>query len=344
MKQVLLATTNKGKVKEIAQFLGDLPFEFVSLSDLPTVPPPPDEVGETSEQNAILKAKYYAHHAGMLTIADDSGLFIDALDGWPGIRAADVAGNADEKCQIVLEKMNGKEDRRAHFETVVACFDPISNTMFLSEGSSDVQIADHMPEDRKHGFGYDPILLVPEFDKTVDSLTTAEKNGFSSRGKALIKIKRYLHNQYRGKHFVVPIALIVKDGKLLMNKRNDPHNPKVHGIMEFPGGSVEMGEDIMMSLRKECREEVGYEVEILAPLSNTFVKTFEYDEGDCQFYIMPYVCKIIGGELSPNDEEVLSTHWMSYDEALGAKKFPGDTEMLEASRSRFEALVKEYNL
>ncbi len=260
------------------------------------------------------------------------------------IRAADVAGDADEKCQTVLEKMNGKEDRQAHFETVVACLDPASQTMFLSEGSSDVLVTDHMPKERGHGFGYDPILLVPEFDKTVDSLTTAEKNGFSSRGKALIKVKRYLHNQYRGKHFVVPIAVIVQDGKMLMIKRNDPHNPKVHGIMEFPGGTVEMGEQISESIHKECKEEVGYEVEILAPLCDTYVKTFEYNEGDCQFYIMPYVCRIVGGELSPNDEEVLSTHWMTYDEALQVEKFPGDNEMLEASRSRFDALVKEYNL
>ena len=178
----------------------------------------------------------------------------------------------------------------------------------------------------------------------LDTMTTTEKNAISSRGNALIHMKRFLHTQFRGKHFVVPIAFIVKDGLLLLNKRNDPHNPDYHGIWEFPGGSVEMGESIEEGVIKECKEETGYDVSVVAQLCGPQVKTYQYDSGPCQFYIIPYLCKIEGGSLNPSDEEVLEASWMTYDEALTKKKFPGDTELMQAVQPLFESLVGEHNL
>ncbi len=343
-RTLLIATTNSGKAKEIMSSLADLPFHCISVADLDRIPEEPEEYGHTLEENALIKARYYAEKTGHMSLADDSGFFIEAQGGWPGVKSARVAKTEDERCELVIEKLKNETNRHAQFRGVMTMYDPVHSVTFLAEGRIDLEVLETMPKKRKHGHGYDPILLVPEHGKTLDEMTVIEKNAISHRGKALITMKRYLQNQYRGKHFVVPIALIVKDGKILMNKRNDPHNQKVHGIMEFPGGGVEMGETVRDSVRKECKEETGYDVKVLAPLSEAYVKTFEYDSGDCQFYIMPYLCKIIGGELNPNDEEVLESHWMTYDEALAAKKFPGDNEMLTANRQRFEHLVKEHNL
>ena len=95
---------------------------------------------------------------------------------------------------------------------------------------------------------------------------------------------------------------------------------------------------------KECKEETGFDVELVGQLSAPRVKSFEYDSGSCQFYIIPFLCKPVGGELDPSDEEVLEAQWYSYDEALELKKFPGDTETMEAIRPIYEQLVAEHNL
>lgn len=343
-KSLLIATTNEGKAKEIKQILADLPFDFVSLNDLDQIPEAPEEIGDTLEQNALLKATYYAKKTGMLALADDSGLFIEALENWPGIRSARVAQTDDDRCNSVLEKMQNKNNRNASFQSVVCVYDPHIDAAFSSYGSIALHIATEMPTERLHGHGYDPILIDVSSGRALDEMSLQEKNAISHRGKAMSTAKRYLINQFRGKHFVVPIAFVVKDGLLLMNKRNDPHNPKYHGIWEFPGGSVEMGENVEEATIKECREETGYEVEIVAQLCGPKVKTYEYDSGPCQFYILPYICKVVGGQLSPSDTEVLESSWMSYDDALALKKFPGDTELMEEVRSTFENLVNTHNL
>jgi len=345
MKKLLIATTNNGKAKEIKQFLEDLPFEIIVLNDLDNIPEAPEETGNTLEQNALLKARYYAEKTGMMTLADDTGLFIEALDGWPAHKAGRVAHTADERCIEVLKKLKHITNRTAYFRSVVVILEPVSDTTFFARGEAkgEISIKDNTSK-REHGFGYDPIFFLPDLDKTYDKLTTQEKNAISHRGKALIKIKRYLQNQYRGKHFVVPIAFIVRDGNILMNKRNDPFNPSKHGLWEFPGGSVEIGERIEEAVIKECREETGFDVCVISRLGEPRVKTFEYDSGDCQFYIVPYLCNIKGGELNPSDTEVLESSWVSYDEALALDKFPGDTEMMKEIRPLFEKLTKKHSL
>ena len=247
MKKVLIATTNKGKVEEMRQLLGDLPFDFVSLDELEKDIPEPEETGSTLMENAVLKAKYYAVHSGLMSISDDTGLFITAMEGWPGIHTARVFGGDpytwSEQLLKVLEEKN-VQDRTAEFRACIAIHEPTVGVTFTSEGSLEGSIttAPHVEEHKI--WGYNSIFYVSELEKTYGEMSVTEKNAVSHRGKALIKAKRYMHNQYRGKHFVVPIGFVVKDGKLLMNRRNDPHNPKYHGIWEFPGGSVEMGETV----------------------------------------------------------------------------------------------------
>ncbi len=346
MKQqtLLLATGNMGKAKEMKQFLADLPFKIITVEDLDTLTEEPEETGDTLEQNAMLKARYYAEQSGFLALADDSGFFIEALDGWPGIKAARVADTPDNRCNTILEKMKEQENRSAQYRTVMALYDPKDESIYTTAGVMDLNISTRFSGERKQGHGYDPILVLASTGEILDDMTTVRKNAVSSRGNALIKMKRFIHNQFRGKHFVVPIAFIVKDGLLLLNKRNDPHNQKYHGIWEFPGGSVEMGESVEDAAIKECQEETGFEVEIIAQLSGPQVKTFEYDSGPCQFYIIPYLCKVIGGQLNPSDEEVLEAEWMNYDDALSRKKFPGDTELMTMVKPLFDSLVAEHNL
>lgn len=346
-KKLLVATTNKGKAREIEQFLVDLPFEFVKLDFLKNIWKTPEEIGVTLEQNAILKACHYARETKMLTIADDGGLFIDALNGWPGIKSArSFKGDQAIHDKDMLQTLRSipKQNRGAEFKLSIAVHDPIENTTFTSTGSLRGEIKISHKANKKLRWGYNSIFYVNKFSKTYGEMTVAEKNAISHRGKAMIKIKRYLQNQFRGKHFVVPIAFIVQDGLILMNKRNDPHNTIHHGIWEFPGGSVEIGENLEESLKKECFEETGYKIKIIEELSSPFVKTSTESNGDCQFYIVPYVCKIIGGRLNPSSVEVLETSWKSYDEALRLKKFPGDNLMLKKVRAKFESIILKHSL
>ncbi len=343
-KKILIATGNKGKVVEIKQFFEDLPFDFVTLDDFDMDIEEPEETGATLEENAMLKARYYAEKTSLAAVSDDSGFFIDAMDGWPGVHAARVADTPDDRCNVILEKMSSKTNRAAQYRTIVAYFDPGYDTYYTAGGTMDLNILESFSGERAYGHGYDPILALRSTGEVLDQMTTAKKNAVSSRGNALIKMKRFLHNQFRGKHFVVTIAYVVKDGKLLLNKRNDPHNPKYHGIWEFPGGSVEIGETLEESIIKECKEETGFDVEIIDQLSRAYVKSFDYDSGPCQFYIVPFLCKVVGGELAPADAEVLESKWCTYDEAIAYKKFPGDNEAMAEIRPLYEKLVAEHNL
>ncbi|PIR76571.1 MAG: hypothetical protein COU32_01355 [Candidatus Magasanikbacteria bacterium CG10_big_fil_rev_8_21_14_0_10_42_10] len=344
-RKLLLATGNKGKVKEIKQFLHSLPyFQLVSLEDLQNPPEEPEETGTTIEENALLKANYYAKETGLLSLADDSAFVIDALDGWPGVTAARVHEDRDERCHIVLEKMKGKQDRHGQLQTTLALVDPEDHTSFLSFGALDLEVLDAMPQERKYGLDYDPILFIPEKGKTLDEIKTAEKNGISSRGKALSHMKYYLQNQYGGKHFVVPVAMIIRDGKILMNKRNDPHNPQFHEVWEFPGGTVEIGENIFENVVRECKEETGYDVEILEQLPFIRVKTRHIERFSYQIYLVPVLCKVVGGEGVFSDDEVLEMKWYTPEEIPSLKLFPDDGNMVTEYLELIQEGIKRNDL
>ena len=114
-KKLLVATTNIGKFKEIKSFLGDLPFQILSLNDLKKCPPAPLENKTTIFNNAILKAVYYAKRTGLISLADDSGLFIDALGGWPGVKSARIAKTDNARRRLVLKKMKDKKKSSRDF-------------------------------------------------------------------------------------------------------------------------------------------------------------------------------------------------------------------------------------
>jgi len=195
-KQVLLiATSNMGKAKEISEALKNFNLEIKTLKDFPNIAPP-QETGNTFFENAYLKAKYYAEKTGLLSLADDSGLEVDILNGAPGIYSSRFAGeNAsdEENNKKLLELLKNVplEKRKARFVCVIVVYHP-SGKYIKSEGIWEGLIG--FEPRGSYGFGYDPIFLVPEYNykKTAAELPIEEKNKLSHRGKALVKLKDIL--------------------------------------------------------------------------------------------------------------------------------------------------------
>lgn len=186
-KKLLIGTRSKGKFPEIVDLLKTLPFEFLSLNDIPQIPKEYEtkETEETFEGNAILKAKDYGKHSGLLCAAEDSGLEVDALGGRPGVLSARWAPGSDEdRYMRLLEELDGvpEAERTARFKAVVAIYDPKSNKVQTTSGVCTGKIA-LLPKGT-NGFGYDPIFFVPQFGKTSAELTMEEKNSISHRAVA----------------------------------------------------------------------------------------------------------------------------------------------------------------
>ena len=198
MKQkIVLATGNKGKVKEMADVLADFGFEVIAQTDLGIESP--EETGLTFVENAILKARYASVKSGLPAIADDSGLEIDYLDKAPGIYSARFAGedtSYDIKNRILLDRLEGvpDEERRARFVCAVAAVFPDGTVKVVRE-TIEGQIAHEIVGE--NGFGYDPIFYVPEYGCTTAEMTPELKNELSHRGKALRAMKKILEEKFR---------------------------------------------------------------------------------------------------------------------------------------------------
>ena len=170
-----------------------MPITVLSLLDFPDVPETP-ETGTTFAENAELKAKAAAQATGLIALADDSGLEVDALGGQPGILSNRFAGpeaTDQDKCMRILELLDGvpDEERTARFKAAVAIATPQGETV-LVEGACEGRIA-HEPRGDQ-GFGYDPIFYLPDLGLTMAELPASEKNRISHRAKALQKAKKVL--------------------------------------------------------------------------------------------------------------------------------------------------------
>ncbi len=192
-KILLIATSNMGKVREISEALRDFDLEIKTLKDYCEINPP-EETGKTFFENAYLKAKYYTEKTGLMCLADDSGLEVDILNGAPGIYSSRFAGeNAtdEENNKKLLALLQGipLEKRKARFVCVIVVYHP-SGKYIKTEGSWEGLIG--FEPKGSHGFGYDPIFLVPEYnyEKTAAELPIEKKNRLSHRGKALEALKK----------------------------------------------------------------------------------------------------------------------------------------------------------
>jgi len=187
MNKLLIATNNKGKVKELQDLLKDMGFELVTPADI-NLKFDVVEDGKTYVENATKKAIAFARSSGLISLADDSGLEVDALDGAPGLHSARYhpkpgANDADRRAYM-LENLRGKpRPWTAHFHATIAIAIP-ERDVHIVEGNCYGEI---IPEERgTGGFGYDPIFLLPDLNKTMAELEMEEKNRLSHRAKAVI--------------------------------------------------------------------------------------------------------------------------------------------------------------
>lgn len=193
---MIFATGNQGKIKEIKAILGDIGEEIISMKeagiDIDIV-----EDGKTFEENAIIKAKAVMERTGQLVLADDSGLEVDALGGEPGIYSARYMGedtSYEIKNRNIIERLEGVEGdaRSARFVCVIAAAFPDGETV-TTRGTVEGVIAKEPAGE--NGFGYDPIVYVPEYNMTTGQMEPEAKNAISHRGKALCAMKKILEDR-----------------------------------------------------------------------------------------------------------------------------------------------------
>ncbi len=191
--ELVIATRNPGKLREIEAILTIFPLKLLSLKDFPELPEIVED-GNTFAENAIKKAGAVARLTGLPAIADDSGLIVNALNGRPGVFSSRYAGeNAtdQERCQKLLGEMAGVPEgqRQAAFICTMVASSP-AGKMRIAEGECRGSIT--FAPRGKHGFGYDPIFFIPAFGKTMAELEPQVKNRISHRARALKKLKLLL--------------------------------------------------------------------------------------------------------------------------------------------------------
>ena len=191
---LLVATSNAGKLRELRSLLGDLPFDLLSLADFPKIEFV-EETGSTFAENAALKASGYARQAKALTLADDSGLVVDALGGRPGVHSARyICSDATYPERIALllaELANAKNpDRIARFVCAMTVGTESGEIVFATEKICEGRIA--AAARGTGGFGYDPIFVPDGYDQTFAELPSEIKNQISHRGRALQDVRKFL--------------------------------------------------------------------------------------------------------------------------------------------------------
>jgi XTP/dITP diphosphohydrolase len=200
MMNILIATSNPGKVKEFREMLADAEAgerSFTSLGDHDKIDPP-EETGDTFRANACLKATFYAMRFKTWALADDSGLEVDALNGKPGVHSARWAelnhagkGDADNNATLLRQiESIPDEQRTARFVCVLALSDPQGRIILTARDTFDGVLL-RAPRG-SNGFGYDPLFRMPDSSKTTAELSSEEKHAISHRGKALRRLKTLL--------------------------------------------------------------------------------------------------------------------------------------------------------
>jgi XTP/dITP diphosphohydrolase len=192
--ELLIATKNTGKIKELERLFSRLPVTLRSLQDFPEIIEP-EETGSTFAENAVLKAQYYSLHTGLASLADDSGLEVAALGGAPGVFSARYAGEKAgdlEKIEKLLRSLGSAspDNRQARFVCAMAFADEKGEIKYLTEGVCDGKIT--FKPQGKNGFGYDPVFIPDGFFETFGELPNDIKQEISHRARASEKIIAYL--------------------------------------------------------------------------------------------------------------------------------------------------------
>ncbi len=195
-KTLLIGSANRGKARELAEILEGLPWQVKGLADFPAVSAPA-ETGQTFEENAILKARYYSGQLGVACVADDSGLAVDALDGAPGVYSSRYAGrDGDDEANNLklLDELDGLlwHERGARFVCCAAFIEP-GGEPHIEVGSVEGHIAQEPFGDG--GFGYDPLFVPVGSEKTFGEMELEEKHAISHRGAAFRKLRAFLEQR-----------------------------------------------------------------------------------------------------------------------------------------------------
>ena len=193
MRTLLVATTNPGKLREIRALMADAPVRLIGLADIDPIEEP-EETGATFEENARLKARYYAEHSGMWTVAEDSGLVIDALGGEPGVISARFLrpdASYRERFEAIFRRLDAHPERprTARFVAALACVDR-GAVVYETTGVVEGEIA-RAPAG-SNGFGYDPIFYYPPYGTTLAEVSDEEKIAVAHRGVAFRKFAGWL--------------------------------------------------------------------------------------------------------------------------------------------------------
>ena len=184
--EIVLGSSNPHKVKEINEIVADTGIKFI----LPPEGFDPDETGKTFEENAYIKAYEAWKLSHTWSLADDSGLCIDALNGKPGIYSARYEETPQKRIDRVLRELSGVKDRTAHFTCHMTLIDPDGNIALSCEGICEGSIVEK--QRGTNGFGYDPIFLIEGNTRTMAELSDNEKNQVSHRSRALSQVIEYL--------------------------------------------------------------------------------------------------------------------------------------------------------
>jgi len=198
MQKLLVATGNAGKLRELSELLNGVPFQLVSLADV-GIDVDVEETGATLEENAALKATTYSGLSGLPTLADDSGLEVDALGGEPGVLSSRYAGEGTtdaQRIEFLLKKLRETSVHEEHWDARFKCVIAISmpsEPVELYSGECPGRI---ISESRgSNGFGYDPVFLFPHLERTMAELSSEEKNDLSHRSAAARKAAAVLREK-----------------------------------------------------------------------------------------------------------------------------------------------------
>jgi len=288
-----------------------------------------EEPYETTWENALAKAKFYAQKSGLLTLSEDGAFYVDAMKGEPGIRAKRFGKNDSERNQKVLEALKNvpTKKRTAHFELGVCLYNPKNDSFHIFKGNADGIISKEEVGTARKDLGYDSIFYYPPLKKNFSEMSVAEKNTVSHRGIAMKQVAWHLSKQFTFKQIMVPAAIIIKDRKMFFQKRRDgrPEFAK----WEFPGGGVDNGESLVDCLKREVEEETGYKIEpleLLTPIMNKVEKKYNY-----QVFLPVYICKIKSGKIKIATNEISDHGWFTIKEALKLDFLPLNKDILKTN-------------